>query len=268
MLSQAIDFRDESRALHALLAPLSEAELTEATLFKGWTLNDIVAHLDQFNRMADLSLTDEARFDAEAREIMIVVEKGLNMREVTARLYGELWGQALLEHWRQGFEVIAARWQDADPRQRLPWFGPSMSVRSSITARLMETWAHGQAAYDLRGVERTDTDRIRNIVVLGVNTFGWTFQNRGLEVPASPPHLVLTAPSGEIWTFNEARDDERIEGQASAFCQVVTQVRNIGDTSLRVTGEVAARWMAIAQCFAGQAEAPPERGVRYRRERV
>jgi len=38
-----------------------------------------------------------------------------------------------------------------------------MSVRSSITARLMETWAHGQAIYDALGVERRDEDRIRNV---------------------------------------------------------------------------------------------------------
>ncbi|MEZ5659450.1 MAG: TIGR03084 family metal-binding protein [Burkholderiaceae bacterium] len=268
MLSQASDFRDESRALHALLAPLGEAELAEPTLFKGWTPNDIVAHLDQFNRMADLSLVDEARFHAEAREIMAPVEQGVNIREVTRRMYGELWGRALLEHWREGFEDIAARWLHADPKQRLPWFGPSMSARSSMTARLMETWAHGQAAYDLRGVERIDEDRIRNIVVLGVNTFGWTFQNRGLDVPATLPHLVLTAPSGGIWEFNDARDDERIEGLASEFCQVVTQVRSVGDTSLAVTGVVANRWMAIAQCFAGQVETPPAPGVRHRRERA
>ena len=38
-----------------------------------------------------------------------------------------------------------------------------MSARSSISARLMETWAHGQAVYDRLGVVRVDTDRIRNI---------------------------------------------------------------------------------------------------------
>ena len=32
------------------------------------------------------------------------------------------------------------RFAAADPKQRVQWFGPDMSVRSSITARLMETW--------------------------------------------------------------------------------------------------------------------------------
>ena len=44
-----------------------------------------------------------------------------------------------------------------------------MSVRSSISARLMETWAHGQEVYDVLGVLRVNSDRIRNIAHLGIN---------------------------------------------------------------------------------------------------
>ena len=63
------------------------------------------------------------------------------------------------------------RWRGAlqlrTPKKRVQWFGPDMSVRSSITARLMETWAHSQAIYDLLGQTRTNTDRIKNIVIMG-----------------------------------------------------------------------------------------------------
>ena len=84
--------------------------------------------------------------------------------------------------------------------------------------------------------------------------------------PPSPvPHLVLTAPSGEVWTYNEPSDAERIEGLAEEFCQVVTQVRNIADTELRVVGDIALDWMSKAQCFAGPPETPPAPGVRRMR---
>ena len=260
MLTQAIDFRDESRALHALLAPLDDAAFVQATRFKDWTLNDIVAHLDQFNRLADDAREDEARYEANRGEITRLMETGLDMRSATERIYGDLRGRALLERWREGFERIGERWVDVDPKRRLPWFGPSMSARSSMTARLMETWAHGQAAYDLLGVERVEDDRIGNIVVLGVNTFGWTFSNRGLPVPEAMPQLVLTSPSGQTWTHGGSGEAGRIEGAAHEFCQVVTQVRNVADTSLRVTGETAIRWMAVAQCFAGPPVDPPAPG--------
>ena len=35
----------------------------------------------------------------------------------------------------------------------MKWFGPDMSVLSSISARLMETWAHDQAVYDLNAMQ-------------------------------------------------------------------------------------------------------------------
>ena len=142
-----------------------------------------------------------------------------------------------------------------------------MSARSSITARLMETWAHGQEVYDLLGVTRQNADRIRNIVVLGVNTYGWTFANRKQPVPEPMPYLLLTAPSGEEWTFGNEQADERITGLAEEFCQVVTQVRNIADTNLSVTGSNAAAWMEQAQCFAGPPNPPPAPGTRFMRPR-
>ena len=54
-----------------------------------------------------------------------------------------------------------------------------------------------------------------------------------------------------------------IKGMAADFCQVVTQVRNIKDTKLNVSGQPAQFWMKYAQCFAGKPENPPLPGERY-----
>jgi uncharacterized protein (TIGR03084 family) len=262
-MQEAIDFRDESDALHALIADLAPAELDRATQFKGWTINDIVRHLHFWNRAADLSLTDEAAFMALAGEAMREVEK-VGIRAKERALLDGLSGRPLVAAWREHYADMGTRWSVLEPKQRVKWVGPDMSVRSSITARHMETWAHGLAVFDLLGVEREERDRIRNIVVLGVNTFGWTHKVHGLATPARMPHLRLSAPSGAVWEFGEPADDERIEGSAMEFCQVVTQTRNIADTSLAVRGEIATRWMAIAQCFAGPPERPPAPGARHR----
>ena len=77
------------------------------------------------------------------------------------------------------------------------------------------------------------------------------------------PYVKLTAPSGEVWEWNDPSTTNFVEGSATEFCQVVTQTRNIADTRLRVVGETAKRWMAIAQCFAGPPEEPPAPGSRY-----
>jgi uncharacterized protein (TIGR03084 family) len=130
----------------------------------------------------------------------------------------------------------------------------------------METWSHAQAIYDMLGIERVDADRIKNVAVIGINTFGWTFVNRKMDIPGPMPHVKLTAPSGEVWEWGEPSESERIGGLATEFCQVVTQVRNIADTSLSVTGPISTEWMALAQCFAGAPEQPPAPGTRFRVE--
>jgi uncharacterized protein (TIGR03084 family) len=276
MLEQATDFGAESEALFRLLEPLSDAELAQPTLFKGWRIEQIIGHLHLWNLAADHALSDVAQFDAMMAGIGPHMAGGGTLAEYEsawlAGLPGDqgrmgLSGRALLQRWRAQFSDMLARFHAADPKARVKWAGPDMSVRSSITARLMETWAHGQAVYDRLDTERVDTDRIRNIVVLGVNTFGWAYKIRGLAVPARVPYLRLSAPSGAQWTFNEPAGEDTIEGSAAEFCRVVTQTRNVADTALKVSGDGARHWMSIAQCFAGAAHAPPPPGSRHRQRR-
>ena len=41
-----------------------------------------------------------------------------------------------------------------------------------------------------------------------------------------------------------------------------TQVRNIKDVNLKLSGKISTEWMSIAQCFAGKASSPPLPGTR------
>ncbi len=263
-MQQADDFLAESEALFRLVEPLADEEFERRTEFKGWTLNNVIRHLHVWNYGADLSLTDEDAFEAFYSAVGSSVSGGLKAFE--ERYLDGLAGRELVGVWRGFYQAMAERFRAADPSRRVKWAGPSMSARSSITARLMETWAHGQEVYDELGVVRKNADRIRNIVVLGNNTYGWTYAVRGEQPPEPQPHLVLSAPSGEIWTFNEPSQAHRVEGRAEEFCQVVTQVRNIADTALEVTGTSAVDWMSKAQCFAGPPETPPAPGSRRMRQ--
>ena len=258
-MQQAEDFRAESAALHQLLQGRPESQFDEPTQFKDWTINAVLQHLHFWNLMAGYQISDEVKL---VDTMKAIGASGGGIRAFEAAHFDGLSGHALLEAWWTGANETADAFSTCDPKQRLKWAGPDMSARSSITARLMETWAHGQEVYDHLGVVRQNEDRIRNIVVLGVNTFGWTYKTRGQTPPGPMPHLLLTAPSGEVWTYGEESETSRIEGKAEAFCQVVTQTRNIADTALVCTGEVAKDWMSKAQCFAGAAHAPPAPGTR------
>jgi uncharacterized protein (TIGR03084 family) len=264
MLQEAIDFRDECDAFYALLDSLDDQDWERKTQFKQWTINDVVAHLHFGDYAAGLSLKDGAAFTAFLKEITTARAQGMRNQEFTHSWLKGAKHRSLLDRWRRFYRELAEVFFEADPKARVLWFGPSMSARSSITARLMETWAHGQAIYDLLGKTRDDTDRIKNIAVIGINTFGWSFTNRHLPVPAKQPYVRLTAPSGVLWEWHEPDRDNLIEGSGVEFCQVVTQVRNIADTRLKVVGETAAFWMSIAQCFAGPPENPPAPGSRFK----
>jgi len=260
-MQQAQDFRDESEAIHALLSPLTDADYAKPTLFKGWTIDEVLRHLHVWNIAADLALSDAEAFRAFLGQMAAGIRGG-RLPDFEKHYLEGLSGTKLRDAWIAQVREMTPRFANADPKMRVLWVGPDMSVISSITARLMESWAHAQAVYDALGVDRVDADRIGNIVRLGVNTFGWTFKNRKEEPPGPMPRLKLAAPSGAIWEYGEGED--LIEGSASEFCQVVTQCRNIGDTSLKVSGPVATRWMAIAQCFAGPPQDPPPVGARHK----
>jgi uncharacterized protein (TIGR03084 family) len=262
MLQEAIDFREESDALYALLDGLNEDDWKRKTQFKEWTINDVIAHLHFGNYAADLSLKGADAFTQFTRQLSAAGARGIKHKEFTHAWLEGIRDRALANRWHLFYGELAEGFGAADPKRRVQWFGPSMSVRTSVTARLMETWAHGQAIHDLLGRERVNTDRVKNIAVIGINTFGWTFANRELPVPESRPYVRLTAPSGAVWEWGEPDRDNAIEGGAVEFCQVVTQVRNLADTQLRVVGNTASAWMSIAQCFAGAPEEPPAPGSR------
>lgn len=260
-MQQALDFLEESRDLYERVGSLTDEQLQWVTGFKGWTIETVIRHLHFWNRMALWALTDEERFNTALAPVMKVMASGGTLPTVELEALPEQ-GQELVAAWRELFEILAQAYQQADPSQRCAWAGPSMSARSCITARQMETWAHGQEVYDVLGLERRNTDRIRNIVILGVNTYAWTFNVRGETPPESMPTLTLTAPSGETWQYGDGNAAGSIVGLAEEFAQVVTQTRNIADTQLQCEGDAAVAWMSKAQCFAGGPNEPPAPGSR------
>ena len=172
MLQQALDFKTESDALYELLKPLSDENLEQPTQFKNWTLNTVLQHLHYFNYAADLSLKDEREILQLLNDLQTSQKTGESLVAYTDRQLDGIKGQSLLRLWRDYYTGMSDSFREADPKKRVKWAGPDMSVLSSITARLMETWSHGQEVYDLLGVVREDSNYIKNIVVIGNNTFG------------------------------------------------------------------------------------------------
>ena len=258
-MQQALDLREEGDELYRLVRNLEPGDWERHTPFKNWTVNDVIAHLHTTDLVATIAVEEPNRF----RDMVRAGERAIWIGGASANPADLPTGAELGERWYAYLGELCDRLARIDPSMRVPWFGPDMGARMFATARQMETWSHGQDLYDLLKQPRNNTDRIKNIAVIGVRTFGWTFANRREEIPTDIPYVRLTAPSGETWEWNEPSDTNFVQGDAVAFCHVVTQGRNIADTALEVVGDTATRWMAVAQCFAGGPETPPAPGERH-----
>ncbi|MCE1178405.1 MAG: TIGR03084 family metal-binding protein [Micrococcales bacterium] len=245
-------FLDESADLDALVAPLDDAGWRTDTPAAGWTIAHQIAHLAWTDEVALAAATDHAAFAAVGEQAM---KDPLGFVDAEAERLSQQPYAALLASWRERREALGAALRDADPATKLPWFGPPMSPRSMATARLMETWAHGQDVADALGVRREPTDRLRDIAHLGVRTRNFAYAINELAPPAEEFRIELTGPSGDLWTWGPEDAAERVTGPAEDFCLVVAQRREAEDTALVAEGEEAARWLTFAQVFAGAPKA-------------
>lgn len=246
------DLAAETASVRSLIADLHEPDWRTPTPAIGWTIGDQISHLAYFDDAAVISATDAARF---AAELMSDVEQGLTADDVMER-FRNLSGTELLGWFDQSRQRLCDVFRGLDPAARVPWFGLPMSAASSVTARIMETWGHGQDIADALGIVREPSGRLRHVAHIGVRALPFSYLANGLDVPAEPIRVELTAPNDELWTWGPADTANRVTGPALDFCLLVVQRRHREDTAVEATGAVANRWLDIAQAFAG----PPGAG--------
>ncbi|PRZ42060.1 uncharacterized protein (TIGR03084 family) [Antricoccus suffuscus] len=243
------DLGAETGVINDMVGDIAPADWDRPTPADGWSIRDQVSHLAFFDAAAALAATDADEFHKQTAELR--AKGGDTFTEEIANRYRSMPGTELLQWFQKERRNLIETFTDIDPKARLPWYGPDMSAASSVTARMMETWAHGQDIADALGVTREPTLRLRNIAHLGVSTYGFAYGLRGLDVPEVPVRVELSAADGSTWTWGPEDAADRVTGTALDFCLVVTQRRNIADTQLHTEGATAAEWMSIAQAFAG-----------------
>jgi len=256
------DLRAEYQALAELCATLDAAGWRRPSAFYGWSAWDEIAHLLYFDQTALQSVTNPEAFRRDADGLNARTTAGEEISAIARERFGALDGPSLLAAWCRGSGALVDALEPLDPKARLSWYGPSMSARSFATARLMETWAHGQDIWDVAGRRRPASDRLRHIAHIGVTTFGWTFVNRSWAVPDVKPRIELSAPDGSVWTWGEPGSADVVRGSAEDFCLLVTQRRHLDDTGLQYSAGPLATWLSVAQCFAGPPADGPAAGVR------
>jgi uncharacterized protein (TIGR03084 family) len=247
------DLAAEGAALDDLVADLDPAGWSRETPAAGWTIAHQVGHLAWTDDIATLATTDAEAFGAARQDALREYDGYIDR---VAAEWGAVSPPDLLTTWRAGRARLAAALAAAPAGRKLPWFGPPMSPTSMATARLMETWAHGQDIADALGVVRPAADRLRHVAHIGVRTRDFAYAVRDLAPPSAPFRVELSAPSGAVWTWGPDDATQRVTGPALDFCLLVTQRRHRDDLAIAATGPDADAWLDIAQAFAG----PPGAG--------
>jgi len=258
MAALAADLAAESAVTRALVAGLDEPGWRTPTPAAGWDIADQIGHLAYFDEAAVRSAVHPGEFRAE---LAVQADESVDADTIAAR-YRDRTGAQMLAWFESARAGLLTTFANLDPRLRLPWFGPPMSAASSLTARLMETWAHTQDIADALGATREPADRLRHVAHIGVGARAFSYAVRGQAPPDTPVRVELTGPDGTLWIWGPPDAQDRVTGTVLDFCLLVTQRRHRDDLDLIVDGQAAQEWLAIAQAFAGPPGPgrPPRRG--------
>ena len=252
------DLAAEQRSLDDVVAALDDQQWRRATASPGWTVADQLGHLTYFDAAAVTAIERPEEFGPAADELLReALTTGLD--DATLHSFRSLAPRAQLHAWRQRRDELELAARSLREGARVPWYGPPMGAKSFLSARLMETWAHGVDVRDALGAPREASHRLRHVAQLGFNTRTWSYLVRGEQPPEGDVALHLTGPDGAIWKWGDDAEDT-IRGSAEEFCLVVTQRQHVADTALE-TGDLGAHWLERAQAFAGApSKGPAPRG--------
>ncbi|WOC11615.1 TIGR03084 family metal-binding protein [Gordonia sp. MP11Mi] len=243
------DLRAEYDALDALVADLSDEQWSRPTPAPGWTIAHQIGHVLWTDRVSLIAATDPNEFSAAVLAVGTADPAGFV--DTAAQIEAARVPADLLVDWRETRSRLVDALAAVPDGAKLPWFGPPMSATSMMTARIMETWAHGLDVADALDVVAEPTDRLRNVAHIGVRTRDFAYLVNGRTPPTAPFRFEVTAPGGQIWTWGPPDASNIVRGPALHFAELVTQRRASADLDLEFVGDDAAEWASIAQCFAG-----------------
>lgn len=259
---------------HAALAAIGARldQLVDGAGPGSWTADTPAEGWDIRTQIAHLAWTDEVSLAAiaEPDTFTVAVEKAMadpaGFVDVAAEEVADAERDEILARWRAARGALGEALAAADPGEPIPWFGPPMRPKSMVTARIMETWAHGNDIADALGVAVDADPAFRgaepHVARIGFRTRGFAYTMNGLEPPTSEVRVELSDANGRIHAFGPDHAEQTITGSLRDFCLLVTQRVHRADTDLVAAGEDATAWLDIAQVFAGLPGAGREEGER------
>ncbi|MGW6200219.1 TIGR03084 family metal-binding protein [Kribbella sp. NPDC055110] len=242
------DLWAESAELDRLVGGLAAGEWATPTPAEGWTIAHQIAHLAWTDEATYLAATDPEAFK---ESLQTAAASPTTYVDDGAKETAALPPDQLLTYWRETRAEVAEALKKVPAGEKVLWYGPPMSPTSMATARLMETWAHGQDVFDALGVRRQPSNRLRHVAHLAVRTRDFAYLLNNRKPPSEQFRVELTGPDGDAWTWGPEDAAQRVSAPALDFCLLATQRRHRDDLAVRAEGADAEEWMGIIQAFAG-----------------
>jgi uncharacterized protein (TIGR03084 family) len=213
-----------------------------------WTVLDHVTHLAAFDERQRLAAAAPAGFAALVAD---EVGDGRDVVELVRHELAEMEPEEALAWFEQIRPAMLAALRAVPAGTRIPWYGPSMGVASALTARLMETWAHGVDVADAFGVELVTASRLLHVATLAHRAMPFAFAAHGQAMPRSPIAFHVTLEDGRTVVLGDEAATDVVRGPVLDLCLAAVQRRHVDDLDLTTAGDAAASWLAVAQAFAG-----------------
>lgn len=235
----------EQKDLERVLRDLNHDQWLTPTPAAGWDVRDQVSHLADSEELAyDTAMGGPRQLNQEALAFPspeAFTESGCEKGRAMAP-------EEVLAWWIRG----AARTREAlltkDPKDRIPW-GLGMAAQTFVSARLMETWAHGLDIRAAVGLPPSTSPRLRNVAWLIVRALPYAFKVAKREQPPGSLRVDLDF-DGDRWIFGPEDADNRIAGDAAEFCRVGVQRMALSEaTSLKAEGPLAEAALEVARAF-------------------
>ncbi|HEY2443840.1 MAG TPA: TIGR03084 family metal-binding protein [Streptosporangiaceae bacterium] len=244
------DLNTDCDEIDRLVSGLEESQWQLPTPAPGWTIAHQIAHLTATFQMAATAAADPAAFKAFLSGISN--DFAANVAAAMAPFLA-LRPAELLSRWQAERAHVTEALAAVPEGEVVPWLVRPLPPVILACAGIMEAFAHGQDIADALGEQREQTDRLKHLVIFAALVWDFGYQARGMTPPDVQFGYVITAPSGEVWTFGPPDATQVIEGPAADFCLLVTRRRHRDDLSITATGADADQWLDIAQAYRGPA---------------
>jgi uncharacterized protein (TIGR03084 family) len=240
------DLTAEQQSLLDLLHGLDDDDWLRPTPARGWDVRDSVSHLADTDEMAIATATGgpggiNERAGASASGEDVTFRGVLRGRRGT--------GREVCAWFESSTAALHEMFLTIDPNERVAW-GIGMRPPSLVSARLMETWAHGLDVHTAVGAQPHDTDRLAHVAWLATRALPYAYTVAGREQPPDPIRVELALPSGASWSTGPADATNHITGSAGEYCRVFVHRLSVSDAAtLRADGDAAADALRVARAY-------------------